>query len=94
MSAPLKPAGKPRTRNWNWNWVGFAVGVTIMGLCAFVLTNLLKSLDFGLVVAHVRAMPASQIGWAVLFIAGAYATLTCYDFFAVRALGARHVSGR
>jgi uncharacterized membrane protein YbhN (UPF0104 family) len=92
LSAPLKLAGKPRTRNWNW--VGFVVGVTIMGLCAFVLTHLLKGLDFGLVAAHVRAMPASQIGWAILFIAGSYATLTCYDFFAVRTLGANHIPYR
>ncbi len=92
MSAPLKLAGRPRTRNWNW--VGFAVGATIMGLCAFVLTNLLKDLDFGSVLAHMRAMPASQIGWAVLFIAGSYVTLTCYDFFAVRTLGATHIRYR
>jgi uncharacterized membrane protein YbhN (UPF0104 family) len=93
LSAPLKLAGKLRTRN-SWNWVPFAIGVTIMGLCALVLTNLLKDVDFGRVIAHVRAMPASQIGWAVLFIGGSYATLTCYDFFALRTLGANHVRYR
>jgi glycosyltransferase 2 family protein len=93
LSAPLKLAGKMRTRN-SWNWVGFAVGATIMGLCALVLTNLLKDVDFSKVAAHVRAMPASQIGWAILFIAGSYATLTCYDFFALRTIGANHVRYR
>jgi len=39
-------------------------------------------------------MPASQVGWAVLFVAGAYATLTGYDFFAVRTIGANHVPYR
>jgi uncharacterized membrane protein YbhN (UPF0104 family) len=90
LSAPFKIAGKARTRN-SWNWLGFALSATIVGISAYVLTNILKDVDFGRVAAHVRAMPASQIGWAVLFIAGAYATLTCYDFFAVRTIRANHV---
>ena len=90
MSAPFKLAGKARTRT-SRNWLGFVLSVTIVGISAFVLTNILKDVDFSHVAAHVYAMPASQIGWAVLFIAGAYATLTCYDFFAVRTIGASHV---
>ena len=93
MSAPLKLAGKARTRN-SWNWLGFALSVTIVGISAFVLTNILKDVDFSRVAAHVLTMPVSQIGWAVLFIAGAYATLTCYDYFAVHTIGARHVPYR
>ena len=57
-----------------------------------MLANILKDVDFGRVAAHVLAMPGAQIVWAVLFIAGAYATLTGYDFFAVRTIGANHVS--
>lgn len=93
MSAPLKLAGKPRTRN-SWNWIGFAVSVTIVGISVYALANRLKDVDFGRVAADVLAMPATQVGWAILFIAGAYATLTCYDFFAVRTLGANHVPYR
>jgi glycosyltransferase 2 family protein len=90
LSAPLKLAGKPRIRN-SWNWIGFALSVTIVGISIYVLANILKDVDFARVATHVRSMPATQIGWAVLFIAGAYATLTCYDFFAVRTIGANHV---
>lgn len=93
MSAPLKFAGKPRTRN-SWNWIPFVISVTIVGLSVYALASRLKDVDFDRVAAHVLAMPAVQIGWAVLFIAGAYATLTCYDFFAVRTLGANHVPYR
>jgi glycosyltransferase 2 family protein len=93
LSAPLKLAGKPRARS-SWNWIGFAVSITIVGISVYALANRLKDVDFGRVAAHVLAMPATQIGWAVLFIAGAYATLTCYDFFAVRTLGANHVPYR
>jgi uncharacterized membrane protein YbhN (UPF0104 family) len=90
LSAPIKIAGKPRIRN-SWNWIGFVLSIAIVGISAYVLANILKDVDFGRVVAHVRAMPAVQVGWAVIFIAGAYATLTCYDFFAVRTIGANHV---
>jgi uncharacterized membrane protein YbhN (UPF0104 family) len=65
-----------------------------VGISVFVLANILKDVDFARVASHVRAMPASQVGWVVLFVAGAYATLTGYDFFAVRTIGANHVPYR
>ncbi len=86
-------AGKPRTRN-AWNWIGLALSGTIVAISVYVLAGLVKDVDFARVVAHVRDMPASRIGWTVLFIAGAYATLTCYDFFAVRTIDANHVPYR
>jgi uncharacterized membrane protein YbhN (UPF0104 family) len=93
LSAPLKLAGKLRTRN-SWNWIGFAVSVTIVGLSVYALANRLRDVDFGRVATDVLAMPATQIGWAILFIGGAYATLTCYDFFAVRTLQKNHIPYR
>jgi uncharacterized membrane protein YbhN (UPF0104 family) len=65
-----------------------------VGISVYVLVNVLEDVDFARVVSNVRAMPASQVGWAVLFVASAYATLTCYDFFAVRTIGANHVPYR
>jgi len=93
LSVPHKSAGKPRTRN-SWNWIPLAISVTIFSFSVYELGHKLRSLDFGLVAANVRQMPASQIGWAMLFIAGAYATLTLYDWFAVRTIGANHVPYR
>jgi glycosyltransferase 2 family protein len=91
LSAPLKFAGKPRTRNSWKNWIGFAISLMIVGA---LLAHFLKDVDFGEVATHVHAMKAAQIGWAVVFIAGAFATLTCYDFFAVRTIGANHIPYR
>jgi len=88
-----KIAGASRTR-YSWNWIGFALSASIVGISIYVLTGILQDLDFARVAANVRAMPASRIGWAVLFIAGAYGTLTCYDLFALRTLGASHVPYR
>ena len=88
-----KTASKPRTRS-SWNWIGFALSATIVGVSVYVLANVLKDVDFARVASNVRAMPASQVGWVALFVAGAYATLTFYDFFAVRTIGANHVPYR
>jgi uncharacterized membrane protein YbhN (UPF0104 family) len=88
-----KIAGKPRPR-YSWNWIGFALSATIVGISIYVLAGILKEVDFARVATHVRAMPAVHVARAVLFVAVAYATLTCYDFFAVRTIGATHVPYR
>jgi glycosyltransferase 2 family protein len=93
LSAPTDKTKKPRTRS-SWNWIGFALSATIVGISIYVLANILKDVDFGRVASNARAMPASQVGWVVLFVAAAYTTLTCYDFFAVRTIGANHVPYR
>ena len=94
MSAgPWHIAGALRVR-LSWNWIGFALSATIVGISLYVLAHILKDIDIARVAANVRAMPASRIGWAVFFIAGAYGTLTCYDLFALRTLGANHVPYR
>jgi uncharacterized membrane protein YbhN (UPF0104 family) len=61
-----------------------------------LLAHFLRDVDFNKVATHVRAMMATphKVGWAALFIAGAFATLTCYDFFAVRTIGANHIPYR
>ena len=79
---------------FSWNWIGFALSAIIVGISIYVLAHILKDIDFARVAAHVRAMPASRIGRALLFIGGAYATLTCYDLFALRTIGANHVPYR
>ncbi len=79
---------------FRWNWIGFALSATIVAISLFVLAHILKDIDVARVVANVRQMPAANIIRAVLFIAAAYLTLTCYDLFALRTLGANHVPYR
>ena len=94
MSIPPGKIIRALRARYSWNWIGFALSTTIVGISIYVLAHLLKDIDFARVATHVRAMPASRIGWAVLFIAGAYGTLTCYDLFALRTIGANHVPYR
>jgi len=81
-------AGHPR------KLIGFAISAAIVSVSLFVLARILRGIDVVRVVADVRAMPAGDIGRAVLFVGCAYAALTCYDLFALRTIGARHVPYR
>ena len=93
MPVPFdKITGALRARSWNW--IGIALSAAIVGISIYVLAHILSDIDLARVVTNVRAMPASRIGWAVLFIVGAYLTLTCYDLFALRTIGANHVPYR
>ncbi len=94
MSSRLRNMVGALRARLGWNWIGFALSATIVGISIYVLAHLLRDIDIDRVVANVRAMPASSIGWAIFFIAGAYATLTCYDLFALRTIGANHVPYR
>jgi uncharacterized membrane protein YbhN (UPF0104 family) len=79
---------------FSWNWIGFVLSATIVGVSIYVLVHLLQNIDFPRVAANVRSMSHTRIGWALLFIAAAYVTLTFYDLFALRTIGANHVPYR
>ena len=79
---------------FGWNWIGFALGLTIVGISLYVLSHLLRDVEPSQVLAAARATPRRSIASAIFFIACAYATLTCYDLFALRVIGADHVPYR
>jgi glycosyltransferase 2 family protein len=94
LSAGPRNIARALRARLSWNWIGFALSASIVGISIYVLAHILKDIDLARVAANVRAMPASRIGWAVFFIAGAYGTLTCYDLFALRTIAANHVPYR
>src|SRR5258708_3045443 len=79
---------------FGWNWIGFALGLGIVGISLYVLSHLLRDIEPSRVLAAARATPPRSIASAIFFIACAYATLTFYDFFALRIIGANHVPYR
>jgi uncharacterized membrane protein YbhN (UPF0104 family) len=80
-----------RTR---WSRVGLVLSACIIGISIAILWRRLHHLDVHAVVAALAAMPAHQIVAAALAIAASYWTLTCYDWFALRTIGAHHVPYR
>jgi glycosyltransferase 2 family protein len=79
---------------FGWNWVGYAIGLTIVGISLYVLSHLLADIEWSGVLAAAKATPPSHIAAAILAIGGAYFTLSFYDFFALRVIGANHVPYR
>lgn len=81
-------------RRLNWDTVGIAVGVAVFAAACYALMHLLRDIDLVKVEAALRATPLHAVAAAVLLIAASYATLTFYDFFALRTIGKNHVPYR
>jgi uncharacterized membrane protein YbhN (UPF0104 family) len=77
-----------------WSRVGLALSVCIIAISVFVLWRRLQHLDVDRVMAALAAKPVHEILAAAGAIAASYVTLTFYDWFALRTIGARHVPYR
>jgi glycosyltransferase 2 family protein len=78
----------------NWHGVGLALSATILLVSGIVLYHRLRGLDWGAVASAVAAVSPAHIAGAALFVGCGYVTLTLYDWFALRAIGARQVPWR
>jgi glycosyltransferase 2 family protein len=77
-----------------WNKLGFAASFIVLCLAGFTLFRMLRDVHPDRVWAAVAAMPAANIALSIAFVAAAYFTITFYDFFSLRTIGARHVPYR
>jgi glycosyltransferase 2 family protein len=77
-----------------WNKLGFLASVVVLCLAGFTLFRMLRDVQPERVLSSIAAMPASNIAISIAFVAAAYFTITFYDFFALRTIGARHVPYR
>jgi uncharacterized membrane protein YbhN (UPF0104 family) len=75
----------------SWKKIGLALSATIIAVSGLVLYYRLRDLDWRAVVGAVQAIPAGHIAGAAFFAACGYVTLAFYDWFALRAIGARQV---
>ena len=78
----------------NWHGVGLAVSATILLVSGIVLYHRLRGLNWGAVAAAVAAVSPVHIAIAAFFVGCGYVTLTLYDWFALRTIGARQVPWR
>jgi uncharacterized membrane protein YbhN (UPF0104 family) len=91
-------------REWNdtiavlsrvrWSRVGLVLSAVIIAVSFFILWRRLQHLDLHRVAAALAAKPGHEIAAAACAIATSYATLTLYDWFALRTIGACHVPYR
>lgn len=77
-----------------WKRVGIAASLVIIALAVMHLVKTLKGVDTAIVLTALTEMKPSQVALAALCVMGAFATLTFYDFFALRTIDKRHVPYR
>ncbi|WP_029351396.1 lysylphosphatidylglycerol synthase domain-containing protein [Bosea sp. 117] len=77
-----------------WHGVGLAASLVIIAIAAVVLYEMLRNINPGEVLDALTGTEPWRVGLAALFVAGAYFTLTFYDWFALRTIGMGHVPYR
>lgn len=77
-----------------WNKLGFLASIIVLCLAGLTLYRMLRDVQPDRVWSAIAAMPVGNIALSVAFVAAAYFTITFYDFFSLRTIGAKHVPYR
>jgi uncharacterized membrane protein YbhN (UPF0104 family) len=94
MLHPLRAAARFIDQKIGWNRIGLALSLVIIASAATVLYRILRGTNFSDVIVALKATDPLDVMLAGLFVAAAYFTLTFYDLFAVRTIGANHLPYR
>src|SRR3954469_14426821 len=94
MLHPLRAAARFIDQKIGWNRIGLVLSLVIIVAAATVLYRMLRGIQFAEVMVALKATELSDVLLAGLFVALGYFTLTFYDLFALRAIGANHVPYR
>ena len=81
-------------RTIGWNWIGFVLSLAIITAAAIVLYRILRGIEINEVVEAIKSTEVRDIVFAGLFVAAGYFTLTFYDLFALRTIGATKIPYR
>lgn len=94
MLHPLRATARFIDQRIGWNRIGLALSLVIFVSAATVLYRILRGIEFSDVVVALKATELSDVLLASLFVAAGYFTLTFYDLFALRTIGANHIPYR
>jgi uncharacterized membrane protein YbhN (UPF0104 family) len=94
LSRPDQPAETTLFAKISWDKAGFALSGTIIAASGVALYYRLRDLDWQAVAAAIESVPVGHMIMAACVAACGYLTLTFYDWFALRTIGARQVPWR
>jgi len=94
MLKSLRAAARFIQNKIGWNRIGVLLSITIITIAVVVLVHMLREIDRNEVFRALRETSAVRICASALFVAGGYFTLTFYDLFALRTLGAKKIPYR
>jgi glycosyltransferase 2 family protein len=81
-------------RKFGLSWIAAAISLAIVSIAAATLLRVFREIDFGGVVAALRAQPPRALVLSIVCVVAGYLVLTCYDVFALRAIGRGNVPYR
>jgi glycosyltransferase 2 family protein len=81
-------------RNFGWSSVAVATSLVIVAIAAVTLLHVFREIELGRVIGALKTQPISHLLLSGGFVVASYAALTCYDVFALRAIGRREVPYR
>src|SRR5437667_11722655 len=94
MHGLLTRLGWGFTNRIGWRRLGIAASLLIIAFAITTLVRTLKGVDTGVILIALTEIPPGHIVLAALCVVGAFATLTFYDFFALRTIGKKNVPYR
>src|SRR2546423_12110764 len=94
MLHPIRAAARLIDQKIGWNRIGLALSLIIIAAAATVLYRILRGIEFSEVVVALKATDPADALLAGLFVVAGYVTLTVYDLFALRTIGANHIPYR
>jgi uncharacterized membrane protein YbhN (UPF0104 family) len=94
MLHPLRAAARFVDQKIGWNRIGLALSLVIIASAATVLYRILRGINVSDVLVALKATDPRDVLFAAMFVAAAYFTLTFYDLFALRTIGANHIPYR
>ena len=94
MSNVMSAAQRAAYRRLHWRWLAAAVSLAIVSIAGLTLYRVFREVELARVVDALTAQAPQSLVLSCLFVAAGYLTLTCYDVFALRAIGRRHLPYR
>ena len=88
------PGARPLRQRIRWRAVGIALSLAVIALAFFVLYRILHDIEPREVLTAMRQVEGGDLLLAALCVAGAYFTLTFYDYFALKTIGRREIPYR
>jgi uncharacterized membrane protein YbhN (UPF0104 family) len=74
-------------KKFGWSSVAVTVSLLIVATAAFTLFHVFRQIELGRVIGALKAQSFRQLSLSGGFVVASYLALTCYDVFALRAIG-------
>jgi uncharacterized membrane protein YbhN (UPF0104 family) len=94
MSNVTRAVTRAIRNKFKWNWIAAAISLLIITIAGVTLLRLFREIEIDKVIAALKAQSLHGIVVSCGFVAMGYVMLTCYDLFALRAIGRDRVPYR